>query len=145
MAALDIGICSPHASGAGSDCCDTMHDKKIAKYKAHLSGQYGEIFMYSPLTFSCYGRVHPECCSVLRTLAHGAARKRGLLDFRGLLSRIHRNRGVASWRRAAAMVHNCTSSINESQRNLLNGRDLMVEGISEIDINAVVWTGVAIF
>ena len=41
------------------------------------------------------------------------------------------------------MVRNCAPSINDSQRNLLNGRDSMVEGISEIDIDAVVCTGLA--
>ena len=27
-AALDIGICSPDASGAGLDCCESMHKRK---------------------------------------------------------------------------------------------------------------------
>ena len=120
MAALDIGICSPDASGAGIDCCDTMHDKKIDKYRDHLVGRD---FIYCPLVFSCYGRVHPECMSILRCIAQGAARRRGILDFRGFLSRLHRNIGVAIWRRAAAMVHNCTPTLNDSHRNLLDGSE----------------------
>ena len=118
-----------------------MHDKKVTKYRAHLSGQNGDDFVYCPLVFSYYGRVHPECSSILRILAQGAARKRGILDYKGLLSRIHRNIGVAIWRRAAAMVHNCAPSINDSQRNLLNGRESMEEGMCELDIDAVVCTG----
>ena len=36
MAALDIGICSPDASGAGRDCCESMWQKKRAFYSDYL-------------------------------------------------------------------------------------------------------------
>ena len=61
--------------------------------------------------------------SILRCIAQGAARRRGVLDFRGLLSRLHRNIGVAIWRRAAAMVHNCTPKLDNSHCNLLDGSE----------------------
>ena len=140
MAALDIGICSPDACGAGIDCCDSMHENKIKKYSDHLIGRAGVDFIYCPLVFSCYGRVHPECMSILRCIAQGAARRRGVLDFRGLLSRLHRNIGVAIWRRAAAMVQNCTPKLNESCSNCLDSSDFCgIDSVHVEDAARVVW------
>lgn len=48
MAALDIGICCPDANGAGLDCCDSMHNCKIDRYKEHLHGRFGPDFVYCP-------------------------------------------------------------------------------------------------
>ena len=121
MAALDVGICSPDACRAGDDCCDSMHKEKLKKYSQYLVGRTGPGFDYCPLIFSCYGRVHPESMAILRTIAQGAARRRGLLDFRGLLARVHRNIGVAIWRRAASMVHDCVPKFDQSDSVLLCG------------------------
>ena len=30
LATLDIGVTSPHASGAGGDCCDSMHQRELS-------------------------------------------------------------------------------------------------------------------
>ena len=139
MAALDIGICSPDACGAGADCCDSMHDKKIHKYREFLNGRQGDDFIYCPLVFSCYGRIHPECVSILRNLAQGAARKRGLLDFRGLLSRVHRNIGVAIWRRAVSMVRECEPRLDSSEGNTLHGNDFRsIDSESVVDVARLV-------
>ena len=119
MATLDIGISSPDACGASDDCCDSMYDKKVRRYSEHITERTN--FEYRPLVFSCYGRVHPECMSILRNIAQGAARRCGLFDFKGLLSRIHRNIGVAIWRRAARMVHACAPKLSDSQQVLLDG------------------------
>ena len=123
MAALDIGICSPDACGAGEDCCDSMHDTKLKRYKEFLDGRFGPDFIYCPLIFSCYGRVHPESMAILRNISQGAARRRGLLDFRGLFARLLRNIGVAIWRRAALMVHDCTPKFVSSESALLDSRE----------------------
>ena len=61
----------------------------------------------------------------------------------GLLSRIHRNIGVAIWRRVVAMVHKCAPSLNDSPVNLLSGPCSIIECIFEIDINGMVCTGLA--
>ena len=37
-AALDVGIMSPDACGAGSDCCEAMRQRKLRDYGAHLAG-----------------------------------------------------------------------------------------------------------
>ena len=39
LAALDVGICSPEATGAGSDCCEAMRARKareLRPYEAEL-------------------------------------------------------------------------------------------------------------
>ena len=123
MAALDIGICSPDACGAGEDCCDSMHNSKIKRYGQFLEGKSGPGFVYCPLIFSCYGRVHPETMAILNIISQGAARRRGLLDHRGLLARVLRNIGVAIWRRAASMVHDCALKFVSSDNTLLDGRN----------------------
>ena len=79
--------------------------------------------VYCPFVFSCYGRVHLDCLSILRNLVQGAARRRGVLDLRGLLSRLHRNIGVGICSRVAAMVHNCTPGLSNSHRNSLEGSE----------------------
>ena len=117
-AALDIGICSPDACTAGLDCCDSMRRKKVDKY-AHYVGRVD--FEYRPLVFSWYGRVHPECQDILKTLARGAARRRGVRDYGTLLSRVHQNIGVEIWRRLALMVHACLPKLSDTEEQLLNG------------------------
>ena len=121
------------------DCCDSMHESKIDRYKQFLHGRFGPDFVYCPLIFSCYGRVHPESMSILRNIAQAAARRRGLLDFRGLLARVLRNIGVAIWKRAALMVHDCAPKFVGSESTLLDGREFRsVEPSLVADIAAVV-------
>ena len=117
LAALGIGICSPDASGAGLDCTATMYENKIRRYAEHLKQDNG--FDYIPLIFSCYGRVHPECQNILKSLAQRAARRRGVIDFQGLLSRVHRNIGVEIWRRLASMIHSCAPRLTDEESKLL--------------------------
>ena len=35
LAALDVGITSPDASGAGDDCCEAMFQRKLSDYGAY--------------------------------------------------------------------------------------------------------------
>ena len=120
--ALDVGVCCPDACHAGIDCCDSMHQHKVDKYRKFLTE--AEIdFEYRPLVFSCYGRVHPESEAILKTLAQGAARRRGMFNYQLLLARLHRNIGVEIWRRVASMVHACMPKLTSSECCLLNGTD----------------------
>ena len=138
MTALDIGICCPDASNAGLDCCDTMYCSKVAKYSQFLNVQ--QEFEYRPLVFSCYGRVHPEACSILKTIAKGAACRHGVIDFKSLLSRLYRNISVEIWRRAASMVYDCMPKLCDTDFDFLHGRDPTLELVSDGAIAAVVCT-----
>lgn len=113
-----------------------MYCVKVAKFRSHLQLQYE--FEYRPLVFSCYGRVHPEACSILKTLAKGAARWHGVIDFKGLLARVYRNISVEIWRCAASMGYDCIPKLYDYESDFLHGRDLTVVLVSDADIAAVV-------
>ena len=70
QAALDVGICSPDASGAGDDCCAAMWEKKRRHYGDHLEDMARRGLRYVPLVFSCYGRVHADSDTELERIAH---------------------------------------------------------------------------
>ena len=114
LAALDVGICSPCAAGAGSDCVESMRQRKLARmadYTAELEGAGVE---YRPITFSCFGRPHPEAKQLLRSFARRLARRRGgeaHLEERRLAASI----GVEIWRRAARMVRQCLPGSAEEE------------------------------
>ena len=59
QAALDVGICSPDAAGAGNDCCENMRKRKMEDYGAYLDGMEQVGIIYLLLIFSCFGRIHP--------------------------------------------------------------------------------------
>ena len=61
MAALDIGVTSPDAAGAGDGCCDAMYNRKRADYAAHLPDLEVRVgIAYRPMVWSAFGRAHPE-------------------------------------------------------------------------------------
>ena len=74
-----------------------------------------------PLTFSCYGRLHPQTEVALDTIARVAARRRGLGNHRLLLRRARGRIGVAIWRRAAAMIRSCLPQPADEEIGLLCG------------------------
>ena len=80
LTALDIGISSPFTCTAGSDCVGLMFECKCRRYAEHVSSDLD--FDCVPLTFSSFGRIHPECMSILKCVSKLAARKRGVLDAR---------------------------------------------------------------
>ena len=104
QAALDIGICSPDASGAGVDCCATMWERKRAHYADHLEDMSRRGLQYVPIVVSCYGRLHPDSAAAVERIAIRAARRVGVSDHRPILRRASAALGVAIWRRAAAMA-----------------------------------------
>ena len=71
--------------------------------------------------------------AILNTISQGAARRRGLLDHRGLLARVLRNIGVAIWRRAASMVHDCAPKFDKAESSLLNAHDFRGIEASHLD------------
>ena len=121
QAALDIGVCSPDASGAGLDCCEVMWEKKRDHYAAHLDGMARRGQRYVPLVFSCYGRAHPDTEDSLELIARQAARRMGMADHAPLLRRTRAAVGVALCRRAAAMVRACLPKLSRDSAQLLYG------------------------
>ena len=72
-----MGICSPDAVAAGVDCCETMFQEKMNKYREHMVSSDAE-FENCPLIYSCYGRINPESHAMVALIAQTAARKRGI-------------------------------------------------------------------
>ena len=107
LAALDVGVTSPDAAGAGADCTISMVNTKRSNYAAHEDELRAEGIQYLPVVWSAYGRPHPDASRVLLTLARGAARRRGEASFRGLARRWACKITAAIWRRGANMVLAC--------------------------------------
>ena len=116
-----------------------MYNSKIAKYAPYLQQAAVNGILYRPLVVSCYGRVHPECQAILKTIAHGACRRRGVIDCKALLARVHRNIGVEIWRRAASMVHACMPNFRDVGVDFLNGPD--PENESQDSLRTILCTG----
>ncbi len=118
-AALDVGICCPAAAGAGNDCVEAMRQRKqarLAPLEAELEAGGVE---YRPITFSCYGRPHPDALRVMQAFGRRLARRKGTeahIEERRLAARI----GVQIWRRAARMLHQCVpdSAPGEAEADL---------------------------
>ena len=107
LAALDVGIASPDASGAGDDCVESMWVKKRGTYASHFDEMRAIGVTYVPMVLSCYGRWQPESAVTLERVCMQAARHLGIADHRPILRRAHAAAGVAVWRRAAAMARAC--------------------------------------
>ena len=106
LAALDVGICCPPASGAGSDCVETMRQRKLDRMRPFAAELEAGGVEYKPITFSCFGRPHPDATRLIRTLARKLARRNGTeahVEERRIAARI----GVEVWRRAAHMLRAC--------------------------------------
>ena len=121
QAALDIGVCSPDASGAGQDCCETMWRKKRERYSEHFEEMAERNLRYVPLVLSCYGRLHPEAQVTMERLAVQAARKQGGSNHRALLRRAAAAVGVAVVSRAVAMTRACLPKLAAEGLQLLFG------------------------
>ena len=123
LAALDVGITSPDAGGAGLDCCARMHSTKIKRYAPFLEELENQGVTYAPVIWSAWGRAHPETECILLTLAKAAARRRGLRDHRQLLRRTNAAVGVVLVRRAVRMCRSCLESPEPAELDgLLRGR-----------------------
>jgi len=107
LAAIDVGISSPEATGAGTDCCEAMRARKMRELGPHLAELRGRGVEYRPMTFSCFGRWHPESSALAEHMARTAARRRGLADPRLILRRARRRVGVAIAQRAVRLLRAC--------------------------------------
>ena len=132
LAALDVGVCSPDASGAGGDCCASMFDRKRRDYKRHLHElEVQQGIAYRPLILSTWGRMHPETLQILTNLAMQATRRRGLRDHRLLLRRVRSAIGVQLMRRAVRMLHSCMPHLDDAEAQLLLGSSERIGSLSE--------------
>ena len=107
MAALDVGIASPDAAGAGDDCVESMWRRKRGAYAEHFEEMRAVGVTYVPIVLSCYGRWHADSAVTLERVCQQAARRLGIADHRPILRRAQAAAGVAIWRRAAAMARAC--------------------------------------
>ena len=67
MTSIDVCICSPYAQNAGDDCTETMFNRKLSHYSAHLEVLSKQNIEYLPLIWSSFGRPHARTVSVLRS------------------------------------------------------------------------------
>ena len=107
LAALDVGIIAPMASGAGDDCVETMVRRKQRRADGFRSELEDIGVEYRVLAVSAFGRFHSEFLRVLRTVARAHARRRGTeeyVELRHIKTRI----ATSIWTRAARMVRACT-------------------------------------
>jgi len=123
LAALDIGVKAPDAVGAGEDCVETMRREKVAAYETDRPELEEQGIFYRPLTFSAYGRPHPEATAIMTTIAQRAARRRGVANHELILRRAQVKVGVQLARRAARMVLACLPRLSVSEAALLFGAD----------------------
>ena len=107
--ALDVSICSPHASEAGVDCTQSRVQAKLQHYGPHLATLLRQNISFSPVVWSAYGRPHPTptrwpfCALSANPLRANATLLRLRLSFTDctpvLLLRF--------WRRSARQVRAC--------------------------------------
>ena len=121
MAALDVGITSPDATGAGADCTEAMWRQKRSHYADHAGELRAIGVTYVPMVLSCYGRWHAESAAALDRVMVQASRRLGIACHRPLLRRARAAIGVAVWRRAAAMVRACLPKPSREELALLFG------------------------
>jgi len=107
QSALDVGICSPEAAAAGTDCVESMRLRKLGDYAAHLPALERQNIVYQPMTWSAFGRPHAAVTKALRNMARRAARRRGFERPEVLQRRAEAAITVEIWRRAAKMAFAC--------------------------------------
>ena len=105
LAALNVGVASPHAAGVGGDCTETMVTDRT--YAAYLGELRAEGVEYLPVVWSACGRPHPDAIRVLVTLARATARRRDTSSYGSLAWQSAARIGAGIWRRAAGMVLAC--------------------------------------
>ena len=105
---------APEATGAGHDCTETGKQDKLEKYGPIIPELEAQGIRFTPAVFSAYGRRHPDVTAMLQEAARRAARHYGCADPSSLRRRWERSLAVATWRRAAAMVHRCLGGDNAS-------------------------------
>ena len=112
LAAVDVGVICPAASGAGLDCVRTMQDRKHARMQPFQEELMAGAVECRPFAVSCWGRLHPEAFQMLQNLAKRLARRVGTTSQRALFSRLLARITTEVMRRAARMVLRCLPQTN---------------------------------
>ena len=105
--ALDVSICSPHASEAGVDCTQSRVEAKLEHCGPHLPALLRQNISYTPIVWSAYGRPHPDTLTVLRSLSKSIARKRNIASAEVVFHRLHSSITLEIWRRSARQIRTC--------------------------------------
>ncbi len=88
LAAVDVGVISPSAAGAGSDCVVTMAQRKIERMQPFAAELEAAGVEYQPFAISCWGRMRPAAFLMLARLAKRMARREGGTSYRAVLQRL---------------------------------------------------------
>ena len=107
LTALDVGVISPDATGAGEDCVTTMTQRKMQRYQPFADALEANGVRYQPVVWSAYGRPSTETVRLIRSMARRAARRNGLGNESLIARRYSHRLTVELWRRAARMVTAC--------------------------------------
>ena len=122
VAALDVGVKCPEATGAGDDCTQAMVEEKLTYYAAVLPELERKGITYCPITFSSFGRRHGTTSKIMQEAASRAARFRGQLNSKQMLRSWSATVTTELWRRVAKMVKACLPSGQDGE-SLLNVDD----------------------
>jgi len=135
LAALDVGIKCPEASGAGQDCAQTMVEEKIEYYAHILPELERKGITYVPITFSCFGRRHGTTSRIMLEAASRAARFRGQLNNKQMLKRWEATVTTEIWRRAARMVKACLPKPSRYEHLLIDGDSAPSDDPNDADMH----------
>lgn len=107
LAAVDVGIICPSASGAGLDCVVSMEERKRGRMAPFREEMEAHGVTYHPFVISCWGRLHPAAEQMLLTVSQRVARRDGSTNQRAVLTRLRSRITTEVMRRAAKMVLCC--------------------------------------
>jgi len=110
LAAVDVGVISPSAAGAGLDCVVTMDQRKRERLGPFIGEMEAAGVEYHPFVISCWGRFHADAEQMLQRLAKRLARRESSGSVRGILIRLRARLVTEVMRRAARMVLACLPS-----------------------------------
>jgi len=119
LAAMDVGIISPTARGAGHDSVETMHRRKSERMEIHADELASANVEYHPFAVTCWGRLHPEAAAMLTRLAKRMARRNGSLAYHNILLRLRAKISMEIWRRAARMALKCVTTNYDDEAEAL--------------------------
>ena len=114
---------SPFAQTAGDDCCEACFNRKCKDSKDILPELVQQGITYTPLCFSSFGRVHSEAIRWLEYSSRAGARRRGVADYRPILTRCRRNIGIAIQRRLVDQVRACLPNRENAMDVIFNELD----------------------
>lgn len=108
LAALDVGITSPHSvlrRRMGIDPLDFYRQSKVAKYRAVATAAGWD---YRPFLLGSFGRADEAAVTMVRQLVKAAARSFGISDTSRMEAAWWRNCGTLVAERGARMVARCS-------------------------------------